>query len=461
MVLILPFVGAVTLLSGWASALPRPDSSIGDEVAVSAPNGIVMSDTAELMSQLATATDMAYGASQTAAPAQMTASSNYGSSNYGSSNSGSSNVGSSNWGSSNYGSSSNSYGGSNSQSGSVASSQNSGSSYGGSSNNSPSYSMPTYGSGSSSWSSGSSSSSGYDDCVSQCVAKFGSNMGSYQAPTQTSNSASGSSGSGATHTVIVAPTQGVLRYIPFAVNASVGDTIQFMWGANNHTVTKSSSLLPCNKTGDAPFASGTQNKTFVFTQVVNDTNPTFFYCGTPTHCQKGMFGVINPASAFGTPTSFAGMTQSLAANDSDVSTYAAMTEQNTANNTNAATWGSNIDLSTLPTWSHSLVAENILFTRNFIASNPEVMTSSGGIDLSSSSTTPLMIPQDVAAALSSASPASNAGSSPPAVPSAATSPAAAPSSSPKAAASTNGAGSLASPRALVGFVVIVATFFAL
>lgn len=26
--------------------------------------------------------------------------------------------------------------------------------------------------------------------------------------------------------VIVAPTQGVLRYVPFAVNASVGDTVQ-------------------------------------------------------------------------------------------------------------------------------------------------------------------------------------------------------------------------------------------
>jgi plastocyanin len=81
-------------------------------------------------------------------------------------------------------------------------------------------------------------------------------------PTATSGSG-GSSGSGATHTVIVAPTQGVLRYVPFAINASVGDTVKFMWGANNHTVTKSSQLNPCNKTQDAPFISGTQNKDFV------------------------------------------------------------------------------------------------------------------------------------------------------------------------------------------------------
>lgn len=71
--------------------------------------------------------------------------------------------------------------------------------------------------------------------------------------------------------------------MPFAVNASVGDTVKFVWGAKNHTVTKSSQLELCNKTSDAPFASGEQNAPFEFTQVVNDTNPTFFYCGTPGH----------------------------------------------------------------------------------------------------------------------------------------------------------------------------------
>lgn len=93
----------------------------------------------------------------------------------------------------------------------------------------------------------------------ECVATYGSAPVSYK-PTATNTA---NYGTGATHTVIVAPTQGVLRYIPFAVNATVGDTIKFMWGANNHTVTKSSALLPCNRSGDALFASGTQNKDFV------------------------------------------------------------------------------------------------------------------------------------------------------------------------------------------------------
>jgi plastocyanin len=51
--------------------------------------------------------------------------------------------------------------------------------------------------------------------------------------------------------------------VPFAVNASVGDTVKFIWGANEHTVTKSSQLAICNKTSDQPFASGEQNQTFV------------------------------------------------------------------------------------------------------------------------------------------------------------------------------------------------------
>ena len=121
--------------------------------------------------------------------------------------------------------------------------------------------------------------------MTECIASYGAPPSTYTPASSYSSDGSyqGSTGTGVTHTVIVAPTQGVFRYMPFAVNASVGDTVLFSWGANNHTVTKSSQLEICNKTKDAPFASGEQNKPFVFTQVVNDTQPTFFYCGTPTH----------------------------------------------------------------------------------------------------------------------------------------------------------------------------------
>jgi len=422
MVFVTPFIGAVAFLSAITSALPRPDSAI-NEPAVSAPDGTPITEA--LASQ-----------TQSASAAMITASSS-GAGNYGSSSSGG------------YG---NGYGGGDVASDSKWSSSSSwatvatstSAAYG-------SYSSPSYGSGKSSW-----GGSGYDDCVSQCVASFGAPAASY-APTATSGS-SGSSGSGATHTVIVAPTQGVLRYVPFAVNASVGDTIKFMWGANNHTVTKSSALTPCNKTGDALFISGTQNKDFVFTQVVNDTNPTFFYCATPGHCQKGMFGIINPPSAMNAPTSVSGMMSSLTSNNADMSAYAAYTTKMTANAGQAAKWGGNIDMASLPDWSHQYVAENVLYTRNFLASNSEVLKNDGFMDLSTSGSTPLMIPQDISVALS------NAAAPPPPSSSATTAPSSTSSPAPSGVnqnASNNGAGSLSSSRVLVGLFVAASAFLAL
>jgi hypothetical protein len=142
----------------------------------------------------------------------------------------------------------------------------------------------------------------------------------------------------------------------------------------------------------------------------------------------------------------------------DVATYASITKKNAGNNTAAANWGGNMDLSQLPAWSHSLVAENVLFTRNFLASNPEVLKDDGSIDLSTSASTPLMIPQDVAAALSSAAPSGAPVNAAPS-PSAPTTSSAVPTSTPES--QFNSASSLASPRALVGLVVVVVTFFAL
>ena len=63
----------------------------------------------------------------------------------------------------------------------------------------------------------------------------------------------------------------------------------WIWGGNNHTVTKSSELSPCNKTTDGTaFATGEHDKGFTFTETVNDTNPLFYYCGTPGHWYVGL-----------------------------------------------------------------------------------------------------------------------------------------------------------------------------
>jgi hypothetical protein len=179
------------------------------------------------------------------------------------------------------------------------------------------------------------------------------------------------------------------------LNASVGDTVKFIWGANNHTVTKSSALAPCNKTGDALFASGTHDKDFecktleyslplgylsslLVTQIVNSTDPTFYYCGTPTHCQKGMFGIINPPNALGAPTSVGVMASDMASQvrrvefckekrvsniffqDSNMAAIWSSTDKATKGNAKASSWGSGIDSTGMPDWSKQYLVENTM-----------------------------------------------------------------------------------------------------
>jgi plastocyanin len=311
----------------------------------------------------------------------------------------------------------------------------------------------TYGSGSNNW-----GGSGYNDCVQQCIASYGAPPGTWTpSSTQGSNDGSyqGSTGTGATHTVVVAPSQGVLRYVPFAVNASVGDTVMFVWGAKNHTVTKSSSLELCNKTTAEPFASGTHDAPFTFTQVVNDTNPTFFYCGTPGHCQKGMFGMINPPSAYATAASVSQMMPAAVSNSSDMAAMMAYTNTLTAGNDKAASWGSNIDLAQLPEWAHASALENVMYTRSFLGANPETLKDNGLIDMSDD--TPKTIPEDMASvnnAVDSTGSASQTPSAPSPVPSA-------PSGGAAGSTKDNGVASTAASTAFLGvaaFAVAVLAF---
>ncbi|KAJ7219229.1 hypothetical protein GGX14DRAFT_590892 [Mycena pura] len=440
MVLLAPLVGAAVFLSGFATALPTNYGS--------------------------SSSGSSYGSSD--------GSSDSSSSSYGSSD-GSSSYGSS--GSSGYGSSDSSYGGDSSGYGGDSSYDSSSMMMMEDSStmmmdstetvDSTSTNTGSYGSGSSNW-----GGSGYEDCVNQCIAQYGSGMGGeYQATqTQAVGGYSGSGGSGATHTVIVAPSEGVFRMVPFYTNASVGDTIEWHWGAPMHTVTKSSALLPCNKSTEDPvFASGEQTTGFVFRELVNDTNPTFYYCGTPGHCEKGMFGVINPGMAPpGAPTSLGGMMSSMAANDSDLSTYAAYTMNTTSNNEAASSWGMGLDMSAFPDWSLPYVMENVMFTQNVMAMNTWAVANNG-MDLSGVGNQSLKLPMDASVLnAASAGPAAASGSAAPSP--AAPTPAAADATSGTAAASaspssssgsSNGASSVASPRFLVAAVVVLATIFAL
>lgn len=337
--------------------------------------------------------------------------------------------------------------------------------------------------------SGSMDKSGYNDCVSQCMAQFGggsANMYSPPASNATMATMGSGGGNGATHTVIVAPSQGVLRYVPAFVNAQPGDTVMFKWGANNHTVTKGSALLPCNKTEDAPFATGLQNKDFTFMQVVNDTSPTWFYCANPGHCQKGMFGVINPPMAAGSNSSAgqwmpahlsnssSSSNSSMSASNStmasmssgnssssDISSYYSYTTQMTQNNAAASAWGQDLDMSAIPDWAKEEMAANIMYTRNMMVMNPDVVDSTGAVSISTDA--PLMLPNDVAAVNNgvattpdaSATSATGAAAAPAASSAAAEQPAGA------AAQPSNGAGALASSKVVMAATVVLASFFLL
>ncbi|KLO06606.1 hypothetical protein SCHPADRAFT_837858 [Schizopora paradoxa] len=315
-------------------------------------------------------------------------------------------------------------------------------------------SMASYGSGSTNW-----GSSGYNDCVQQCIASFGAPMATY-TPTSTSGSDSSSSGtssgSGSTITVIVAPTQGVLRYVPFAVNASVGDTVEFVWHANMHTVTHSSELEVCNKTLDDPFTSGVQNESFTFSQVVNSTDPTFFYCGVPTHCQKGMFGIINPPNAIDSNMSVGSMMPTLVSNDSTTSAMNSYM-QTVGQGSSAENWGSSIDMSNMPSEAYSLIAQNVIYTRTFLAANPDYLQDDGSVNLGVSGA-PMMVPQDLAT-MPQVKDASSASSTPA---SAASSAASSPAGTAAAASgNSSGARGLAASSAVAALVAFGSAFLLL
>jgi hypothetical protein len=197
--------------------------------------------------------------------------------------------------------------------------------------------------------------------------------------------------------------------------------------------------------------------------MVNDTNPTFFYCGTPTHCEKGMFGIINPPSVFNNAGSASMMMPSLASQYPSTQAAMSYASNMTTNQTSAAMWGSNIDLSNVPSWAQSYAAENILYTQSFLAMNPETMSSDGSVNLSPLGSNAIMLPTDVAAAArtNNQDDSSSSAAYPAASSTASSSTPSSTSAGDSSKSSTSGAGALSSPRVAVALVAVVAAFFTL
>ncbi|RNJ55853.1 hypothetical protein D7B24_007945 [Verticillium nonalfalfae] len=84
-----------------------------------------------------------------------------------------------------------------------------------------------------------------------------------------------------------------LSFLPDQIAADVGDVLEFHFYPQNHSVVAGEYGAPCSPLDDGGFFSGFVPEE-VFTVLVNDTEPIFFYCSQGQHCAMGMVGVVNP-----------------------------------------------------------------------------------------------------------------------------------------------------------------------
>jgi len=165
-----------------------------------------------------------------------------------------------------------------------------------------------------------------------------------------------------------------------------------------------------------------------------------------------MFGIINPPQALVPTNSVVGMMPAMLQNSSAMAAMASYSSMQTMNNTLAANWGGNMDMSTMPTWAQPYMAENVMYTRNFLASNPDVLAADGSVNLGNAGSNPLMIPMDITQVAVNPAGSSSSSSTP------SSTPTSAPSST--AAAVVNSARLLRSSGALV-VVAVLGAFLAL
>jgi plastocyanin len=269
-----------------------------------------------------------------------------------------------------------------------------------------SYAAPTYGSGQNNWG------KSYDDCVSKCVAQYGSPPMEWKPSESMAPPSDG--GNGVIHTVMVAPMEGVLRYWPFAVNATVGDTIRYVWTTPaNHTATLSSALAICNKSAKADelkWASGVRNATggnpTTFDVLITTEETQFFYCSVKEHCHKGMFGMVQPKMG-GNNTVSSYMNGWLESNPDLKAAWSNV--HNQTQGTAADSWGNNMSVDGVPQEAYMDMAKNIIWSRAMFAANPGSLEANSAV---TSDGSPIKVVNDLNTFLASTSqdpPASIAG----------------------------------------------------
>ncbi|KAI5476937.1 glycosyltransferase family 90 protein [Pseudohyphozyma bogoriensis] len=230
--------------------------------------------------------------------------------------------------------------------------------------------------------------SSYQSCVQTCQAQFG--MGGASAPPPAPNMTAGVASTpppAALNATANATTPlGDLRMVPFAISAETGSTVTFVWGAG--PLTQSSALEICNKTLEAgAFASGMQNASFEYPVEIKDASkPIWYFCGVPTHCQKGMFGVINPAKASDTSSSLESYMQNAMSSNSELSQMYQETKTYCSDSADAWAWGAKFDATQFAEDVLESAMMNTLATRQYFARNPSLLAAaaSGNSDAAAS-----------------------------------------------------------------------------
>jgi len=143
-----------------------------------------------------------------------------------------------------------------------------------------------------------------------------------------------------------------LAFSPSSVNASVGDTVSFVFSPKNHTVTQSTFAAPCQPMSggvDSGFQPVAANATNVpsFTVTVNATTPLWFFCHQTGHCEQGMVFAINPTAN----KSFAAFQSAAKASSADGTP--ASTSNTTTGTGSGSCSGSGSSTSSAPTSSSS------------------------------------------------------------------------------------------------------------
>ncbi|ELR05823.1 hypothetical protein GMDG_01900 [Pseudogymnoascus destructans 20631-21] len=133
------------------------------------------------------------------------------------------------------------------------------------------------------------------------LAQYGGGGGAGSSSTTTSAASTATSSAPGLQIVTVGDNNAI-AFSPDTITAAVGSSIEFVFFPPIHSVTQSTFESPCaplaNGTGfwSGAFTTASGKNANVFTLIVNDTNPIWFFCATPSHCEAGMAGVINPSS---------------------------------------------------------------------------------------------------------------------------------------------------------------------